>query len=701
MKTDRSTVFVLVFLAAVLTVALLTYRPGLSGPLLLDDIPQLEGLIKDSAIDPATLFGNYIISTSGPSGRPVAMATFIADAIAHGPDIWWWKYGNLMIHLINGLLAFWLTALLFRASPVRGSIDPWIAGAVVAALWLLHPLQVSTVLYAVQRMTQLSTLFVLAALVCYVKGRLVQEQSRGVGWALIALGFLVFYPLGIFSKENALIYPVFCSLIELVVFRFRGSPPLARRMKIFHGLLFAGYLAAAAVVLTNFSSIVLEAYETRDFTLSERVLTQFRVLVMYLSMVLLPIQRNMGFFHDDLTLSTGLLDPGTTLLSAAFLLALVAVAIVLRRRLPLFSLGVLFFLASHAVESSVLGLELMFEHRNYIGSLGLMMAVVAVGSLARDHMRPLAVLAAIGLVGFSLLTWQRALTWSSPEYLYQYMYRAHPESPRLNLVYANLFAIAGDFNRAEGLLDKSKPGFGRELHRLFFDCLEKQRVDPQALQQVSEIRDGVIDVYAATSADSLVQEVVSGRCDVPRESLAEALDHIIAAPSRSPTNRMLLLFTKAALLESMGQIDVAVDQYLAAQELADRDALALYKAAAALIRAGRLDAAKNMLSKAEEFERGIRMRRTDTAQRVYSALGMAYENGGQLEQALSVYEQAVRSMPRESLFYVKTAKLLLDMQRYEEVRVMLDDIRGRELVNLGEYQYALDRIATELARVSR
>jgi hypothetical protein len=113
---DRSTVFTLALLAVVLGLTLLVYWAGLSGPLLLDDLPQLNGLIAQGASDTATLIRNYIVSTSGPLGRPVAMASFIGDAVTHGPDIWWWKYNNVMFHLINGLLVFWLTALLVQAT---------------------------------------------------------------------------------------------------------------------------------------------------------------------------------------------------------------------------------------------------------------------------------------------------------------------------------------------------------------------------------------------------------------------------------------------------------------------------------------------------------------------------------------------------------------------------------------------------------
>ena len=244
---DRTMLAATLVLAISVMLAVFAYLPGLGGPLFLDDWPQLGGLIDESASDPALLFNNYLVSGSGPLGRPVSMMTFILDATAHGPDTWWWKYQNLLIHLVSGLLVAWLAAMLAQAVGKRAGSDPWLFGVVAGALWLLHPLQVSTVLYTVQRMTELSTLFVLAGLVCYVRGRHWLSVSSWRGWLLIALGFGLFYPLGVFSKENALLFPVYCALVELLVFRFEGDWRTTRHLKLLHGVLLAGCLVVGVL----------------------------------------------------------------------------------------------------------------------------------------------------------------------------------------------------------------------------------------------------------------------------------------------------------------------------------------------------------------------------------------------------------------------------------------------------------------------
>ena len=696
MKTDRLTVVALVSLATVTILTFSVFSPGLSGPLLLDDLPQLNALIEQSADEPAALVGKFIISTSGPLGRPVSMATFIADAIGHGPDIWWWKYSNLMFHLISGLLVCWLTALLLQKLPTKTGTDPWIVAVVVAGLWLLHPLQVSTVLYTVQRMTELSTLFVLAGLVCYVKGRLLHDRSVRQGWLLIGIGFILFYPLGVFSKENALVYPVYCTLIELFVLQFRGSASLQRQVKTFHGLLVVGYASVAILILVNFSSIVLDSYAYRDFTLSERAFTQVRVIVMYLSQILLPIQGNMGFFHDDIAVSTGLFDPVTTLLSALLLFALFASSIALRRRLPLYAFGILFFFTSHVLESSILGLELMFEHRNYIGIFGILLASVAVVLALRPQRQSVAIVSAAILLGLSALTWQRSQTWSNPGDMYVYMHNTHPKSPRLNLVFSNVYASSGDFDNARRALSIVGDDLGTDMHSLFLSCLEHRRISDEAMSAIGRSRDGVVDGHVTSSVEGLVREVISGRCEASLQSLVQVLDHVLASPARSATDGAAVLYAKAALLESMNDIDAAVDQYLKVQQLSSIDAKALYLAAATLIRSGRPDAARKIASRAYALEKTTRAQSGETAEQVYLALGRAYEERQQFDNALEVYGEAASSIPARSLFYLKTAELLLRLRRYDEVEQVLADMRGRQLVDLDQYEYAMQRLATRL-----
>ena len=131
-------------------VCFVLYLPALSGPLLLDDTTVLGPLLEGDAADHGWL--THLFSDSGPLGRPLAMATFAANAVLNGDGLWYWKATNALIHTAIGVALFMLFAELFYAcgSTMRSARAVALFGALI---WLVHPLHVSTVMYTVQRMT--------------------------------------------------------------------------------------------------------------------------------------------------------------------------------------------------------------------------------------------------------------------------------------------------------------------------------------------------------------------------------------------------------------------------------------------------------------------------------------------------------------------------------------------------------------------
>src|SRR5699024_7915595 len=124
-----------------------------------------------------------------------------------------------------------------------------------------------------------------------------------------------------------------------------------------------------------------ETVTGRNFSTAERVLSQLRILPLYLQQILLPLPSNMYFYYDDFAPSRGWLSPATTLAGAAFLLGLLLAAWQLRKRLPLFALGVAWFFAAHFMTSNVIALELVFEHRNYFALFGVLLALTGLFQL--------------------------------------------------------------------------------------------------------------------------------------------------------------------------------------------------------------------------------------------------------------------------------------------------------------------------------
>jgi hypothetical protein len=181
--------------------------------------------------------------------------------------------------------------------------------------------------------------------------------------------------LAVLSKENGILIPALVLVVEITAFDFWK---LDRANKIRLGLL--GFIAVAipafiALVATvTWNATLMGGYYLRDFDLTQRLLTQGRVLWFYIGLTLAPQNSTLGLFHDDLVTSTGLLAPITTLLSLSGLVLLLVTAFYARRRLPVITFGILWFFAGHLLESTVLPLEMVHEHRNYLPIFGLIFA---------------------------------------------------------------------------------------------------------------------------------------------------------------------------------------------------------------------------------------------------------------------------------------------------------------------------------------
>ena len=313
---------------------------------------------------------------------------------------------------------------------------------VVAGIWLVHPLNLTSVLYIVQRMTSLSSLFMVIGLCLYMTGRLNRLNGRH-GLAYMLGGFFLFGALAVFSKEIGILLPLYILVLELTLFRFRASDGrLDRQVTVFISLcvllpLLAGtlYLAGNLDRFANFTG--------REFSMTERLLTESRALVFYLKMALLPSVQALGLYHDDFVISKGLHDPSSTFYSLLALGGLLLTAILLLRKLPLVSLGILWFFAGHTLESTLLPLELVHEHRNYLPLFGIILALA--GLVARLPVKRLSPLIHVGaplllLALFASTTWLRSTQWSDNVNHAVYEARHHPDSARAVFVAGRIHA---------------------------------------------------------------------------------------------------------------------------------------------------------------------------------------------------------------------------------------------------------------------
>lgn len=544
-------------LLGLLLFAALCFWPGLSGGFIFDDYHnvQVNPRLQMTSLDAASLKQAATGYQPGAYGRPLATLSLAFDHYFHGKDPRGFKLTNLAIHLFNALLAFLLVRRLLALDPTR-NWSPWAAVAVATA-WAAHPLQVSTVLYVVQRMEMLAASFVVLSLLCYLSGR--QRQMLGVGGTGWIAAAMVIAGLGMLSKESAVLAPLFMLVIEATLLRFKADSPVVERW------LKRAYLVAVVVGAGLFFGWLLpryaapESFAIRDFTLTERLFTQLRVLPLYLGQSLLPLPDLLVFYYDNYPPSKGLFTPWTTAAGGVLLCALLVAAWAWRRKAPIASLGILWFFVAHALTSGPLNLELVFEHRNYLALLGVLL--VAAEGIRRIPMQdgPSLKVAAIGvaLAFLGTMTTIRSATWGNSLLLASDLVARNPESPRasndLAMAYIDLSGADPDspllslgmqeFERGsrlpgasplpeQGLLLMSAVS-GYPTDPAWWDSLEKKiATQPLGPQQVMAL-DGLMTQHqrgyridAARLADAY--ETMVGRGSFPGHVYARLADFVLS-----------------------------------------------------------------------------------------------------------------------------------------------------------------------------
>ena len=363
---------------------------------------------------------------ASPLGRPLSVASFALNLHAYGANPFSFKLINLLIHLANGLLVFvLLQQLLARiAYPTAQSrrIAFW-----VTAVWLLHPMNLTPVLFVVQRMTSLAAFFTLAALCLYLYGR---QAKRGLAWAAIAASLFLLWPAAILSKETGVLLPLFIILCEWLI--LKSLNPIPRKIKWLVALSLSMALVGTLIAKWDF---VVGGYAGRDFGLIERLMTEARVLWFYVLHLLAPLPKFFSLYHDDIAISHSLLSPPQTLLAILAWLVVTALALYQHKRWPLFAFAVLWFLAAHALESTLLPLEIAFEHRNYLASFGVFLwlgTLLFPQQAQKDGQVARLTLALSFLLFCGLVTALRAAEWGDEYRRTQLEVAAHPNSYRTN-----------------------------------------------------------------------------------------------------------------------------------------------------------------------------------------------------------------------------------------------------------------------------
>ena len=423
--TNASRIAVLGFCLALL-LGWACYWPATGGDFQLDDRSNLGGLVY---VDDAGSAWDFILSgTAGPSGRPLALATFAAQADRYADGASAFVAGNILIHLVNAVvlaLCLYQVALLSTVDRHKAVV----IAAIATSSWLLLPLLATASLLVVQRMATLSATFVLLGLAGYLLARRRIDAAPRQALTGMTVSLLSGTVLATLTKESGLLLPVFVLVLELTIL----APPATLAARQWRGwqvvflfvpcVLLLGYLARYSVYPEGL--IVREGYNGW-----ERLLTQARLLWLYLFKTVLGLPAQLGIYQDVPAPSRSFFEPLTMLASLAWLV-LVAFSIAWRRRFPLAALAVLWYLAGHLIESTVLPLELYFEHRNYLAIAGPLFALASAVALAGANLQKAAAgIAAIWLCANAFFLYTFASLWGEPSAASRYWAMQYPDSVR-------------------------------------------------------------------------------------------------------------------------------------------------------------------------------------------------------------------------------------------------------------------------------
>ncbi len=365
--------------------------------------------------------------------------------------------------------------------------------------------------------------------------------------------------LAVGTKQISATLPVFIILYEWYFFQGVSLKWGRQHFLVLGGLLL--FLIIISLIYLDPDPVfrILSAYKHRDFTLLQRVLTQFRVVILYIGLLLWPQPSRLNLDHD-ISLSYSLTDPVTTLISMAVITALIALAILTAKREPLLSYGILWFFGNLAIESSVIGLELVFEHRNYLPSMFVVLAMVA---LAFRYVKPtwlgIVFLCVVGTL-FTVWTFERNRVWMDELSLYRDCVEKSPA--------------------------KARP------HNNFGAILLRRGRLPEAIDE--------FQAALRIKPDDADAHYNLGNALVTQGNLTEGIYHFSEALGRQPGN-IKILNNLAATLVLLERYPEAIDYFKKALNINPADADLNQNLGVALKKQGDLDDAVHYFSKALEI----------------------------------------------------------------------------------------------------
>jgi hypothetical protein len=473
--------------------------PALQGGFILDDYPNFENLEQVNSITELLKF--ILNGISSVLGRPISLLSFALQAEHWPHNPYPFKVVGIVIHIINAWLVYLCCHLIakYKNWPERSC---FIFAGTVFGLWLFHPLNISTTFYVVQRMVLLAAFFSLLGITAFLWGfKLSINDQVKKGFLVASLGMVIIYVLGILSKENAVLTGLGIAVLYGLLLRPQQGTSAWDKWMLIFGVL-------PSLIILSYLCFTLDHYTRAEFTPYQRLLTESVILLDYVDKILLPTPFKLNIFNDGFPVYKDLLGSFIAMKAVSIWLALLFCAVWFRKSAPFFAFAVFWFLSGHLIESSIFGLELYFEHRNYLPSLGIVIGIVGTAIQLNnkadgysDKLKKIsnyACITVISALGFwyVLVYGAEIQSWSHPGKLAISALTERPNSPRAHQEAASFFANEGDFKTSAHILDtieKRWPTTGNYAQYLMLKCFDEKTAIPTKAAITDRFKNGGFD----------------------------------------------------------------------------------------------------------------------------------------------------------------------------------------------------------------
>lgn len=547
----------------------LSYWQGLNGVFLLDDFSNITPTIihelnLQKLIEIA--FGN----TSGTLGRPIPTLSFALTSYLHGTESWGFKYHNLLLHLLCGIALFGFISKLARTLQKEQKKLLNNVNAVIVVFWLIHPLHVSTVLYVVQRMTQLSFLFTLLSLTFYLYGFSTHNKAKKY------LSYFIFFPLfsllGAFSKESAALIPLYIFILYIFLINQKNTGYTIQKID----KLFIYFFSITPLLIgTIFLAIHFERfidYSNLDFTLKERLLSEINTVTHYIRQLLVPNLSQMGLYFDGIPVQRQF-NPSVTLnllvLSSALLYGVYQ-----WKKGHLIGLGILLFFAGHLLESTIFPLEIKFEHRNYFPSIGILMACICAIFSYQKYRKFSIILTIAALIIFTSILNLRVGFWKDQNSWIRTAVAFHPNSGRTLSKYIEHLKRSNQqdlaIKKLETLINEKPQMISLKTSYLSNTCEKKTALAKQVANDLEEsLKNKTLTVLDLNNLSALIHKASFNGClSIQKVQLKRIVEFLLKkAYKNDEIFKMHLHILSAKLDLSMEQHISASNHYKKAYSL--------------------------------------------------------------------------------------------------------------------------------------